>query len=67
LWRDKSGATKVARLKQTVFQERRFSASEWRTLLSSGSSSSSTAFEEEFALPVLFRKNSHNKKIKHKF
>jgi len=34
------GATKVARLKQTVFQERRFSASEWRTLLSLGSSSS---------------------------
>jgi hypothetical protein len=34
------GATKVARLKQTVFQERRFSAFEWRPLLSSGSSSS---------------------------
>ena len=34
------GAIKVARLKRTIFQERRFSASEWRTIISSGSFSS---------------------------
>jgi hypothetical protein len=38
------GTMKVARPKRTIFQERRFLASQWRTLVPSGSSSFWKAF-----------------------